>query len=375
MPSIRNILLVLPYYYRAIHEGVARFAREQGWYLNNTFVYGNLPRKATWKGDGVITQVTMSEQINEAFRRLISPDVPILLIGRHILTDNPAIGRLAADHLVEKGFRNLAWMAPSSIAGNQRLKAFEQRLIEKHGRSCLHMALTPTLLDWEQRLETLQAWLSKAPKPLGVFAVQDILAIQVIEAALAAGLRVPDDVAVLGADNDDLICDAAIVPLSSIDCHLERLGYEAAAVMDRHLNGEPLPDHPILIPPKGVVVRQSTDIVAVEHPEVAKALRFIRENFRKDIGIADVVNATALSQRGLYKAFRKHLDSSIGSHILRERLACAQKYLLETNKKITAVALDSGFPGTATFYHAFKREFGMSPRQWRKRHQNVRSDS
>jgi LacI family transcriptional regulator len=204
------------------------------------------------------------------------------------------------------------------------------------------------------------------PRPLAVFAITDDLAADIVSAAALVGLRVPEDVAVLGVQNDELICESLPVSLSSIDNNLEAVGYQAASLLHRHLvHGEPLPDNPVLIAPIGVVERRSTDIFAVRHPDVQMALRFIKQNFRKPIQTEAIVAATSLSQRALYTAFRQVLGLTIHDQVVRERIDLAKRLLLKTDASIESIAADVGFGETRTMYTHFKRDTGAGPKEWR----------
>jgi len=178
-------------------------------------------------------------------------------------------------------------------------------------------------------------------------------------------MRTPEEVAVVGVDNDDLVCECLSVPLSSVHHDLERLGYEGAALLDRLMDGEPAPRQPIRISPKGVVMRKSSDLIAVEHPEVAAALRFIRERYQGPLAVAEVVAATRLSRRGLEKAFHAHVGCTINDEILRVRLTRARELLAHTDQRILAISAATGFSRPQYFRTVFRQATGKTSRQYR----------
>lgn len=178
-------------------------------------------------------------------------------------------------------------------------------------------------------------------------------------------MRTPEEVAVVGVDNDDLVCGCLSVPLSSVHHDLERLGYEGAALLDRLMDGEPAPRQPIRISPKRVVMQKSSDLIAVEHPEVAAALRFIRERYQGPLAVAEVLAVTRLSRRGLEKAFRTQVGHTINDEILRVRLTHAQELLAQNDQRIVAISAATGFFRPQYFRTVFRQATGKTSRQYR----------
>ena len=219
---------------------------------------------------------------------------------------------------------------------------------------------------------TMHRWLvktiSQLPKPLGVMVTADDQALRLLRACDEADLSVPEEVAVLGCDNDPLICDNAPVPLSSVDNDWEGLGYEGAKLLDGLMDGKRAPREPILIAPKGVVMRMSTNIMAVPDANAARALRFIWEKHQQPIGTREVAEASGLSRRALERSFRKHIGCSVGEEILKCRIEHAKKLLLETDLKAHEVAEQAGFSGIVHFSQAFNRITGIRPSYFRREH-------
>ena len=387
----RQVLLLLGVLYQGHLSGISRYAHEAGWVLDNIYAWGGLP-PIWWEGDGIITLITHPKDY-AVFRLL--PRRPLVDLSKgwisnvmppgmrragrgrpRALEDNAQIGRLAAEHFLERGFRHIAlfnfgnyWME------TDRLPAF-RRTIQAAGAQFHEIAYHRHFSLLQPRLareaQAAFQWLTEAirrlPKPVGIFTGTDGIAITLLRACDAAGLRVPEEVAVLGCDNVPLICDFAPVPLSSVDNDLEQQGYAAAQLLDRLMDGHPAPREPILIPPKGVVTRQSTNILAVPHVPVARALRFIWEHYRERIQTPEIAAAVGLSRRGLEKSFQKHLHRTINSEVSRCRIEHAKRLLLTTNLKAYEVAEQSGFSGMLHFSKAFKRIVGVPARRFRRQH-------
>ena len=202
-----------------------------------------------------------------------------------------------------------------------------------------------------------------------IFCYNDCVAADIVDTCIECGIKIPEQVAVLGVDNDPVICDCVQVPLSSVRHDLEGMAYEAAALLDRLMNGEPAPVSPKRITPKGVVTRKSTDILAVEDPDVGNALNYIRDNFRKvNLSVDDVVTHGRVPRRTLERAFRDELQRTILHEILRVRVSHAQRLLETTPNSVTDVAAQSGFASLNHFFRVFRRQTGLTPRTFMQAH-------
>jgi LacI family transcriptional regulator len=198
-------------------------------------------------------------------------------------------------------------------------------------------------------------------------AQSDHRAAYLIGACEAVGLAVPEDVALIGADNDVQACELAAVPMSSVDCNRETLAYEGARLLDRLMRGDRRRRRPIIIAPRGVVVRRSSDIFAVADPAVVRALQFIREHYLEPIGVDHVIQASRTSRCGLYRAFQKHVGRSVGEEIDRQRVEHAKTLLRDTDEKLHSIARRSGFSGPEHFTRVFRRVISEPPSAYRKR--------
>jgi LacI family transcriptional regulator len=366
----REILLALGWYYPQMHRGVARFARDHNWHV--TFDFDD-PIPKHWKGDGVVTLLGMRRDMWPRLWRLKVPIVdlaesrPDIALPR-VTMDNAAIARLAAEYFLDRGYRHFAFVHRWELGVSQRRRDHFRAAIAARGRDC-------HVLSWqqerqqrpdtrEQRHRWLVRRLSALAKPLAVFA-RDNEAVEVLEACFTADLAVPDEVAVLGVDNSEMICDCLRVPLSSIDNNLERIGYEGAALLDRLIRGETAPSSPLYIPPAGIVERRSTDSLATDHPQVQAALRYIRDHSHQPIRMVDLLKHVAMSRSGLEKAFREHYVRAPMEELRHTRLARAKKWLRETDEKIAAIAHLTGFQTIQSLCRTFREQLGQTPKQYR----------
>lgn len=276
--------------------------------------------------------------------------------------DEVAIARLASAHFAERGYRNVAVLGQSgSLPSEERLIAFTEA-----ARAWCPAPPHVRRLPYNQFDEGLAAWVAALPKPIGLFCWNDETAKVAHQLCADAGARVPDDVAILGADNDETICHFLDPELSSIDCNAKRIGYEAAALLDRLMQGRPAPKKPILVPPIGVVTRASTDILALDSPDVVLAIRFIRDHAGAPIAIKDVLDHVAVSRRSLEKQFQRVLGRTPRSELHRVLVDRAKDLLANTDLAIPAVADRCGYARPNHFSTMFRKQTGQSPTAYRR---------
>jgi LacI family transcriptional regulator len=280
---------------------------------------------------------------------------------------------VGAEHLLERGFTELLFYAHAydTHATRKRLEGF-QSAVERAGAR-FHRLIwdeRPRSERGQPRLPWLASKLSALPLPLAVMALNDHVAIEVLEACETAQLRVPERVAVLGVDNDQLVTNLTSVPVSSVDSSRERIGYEAAALLDRLIDGQPKPREPILIPPAGVVTRTSTDILAVTDADVAIAIRYIWAHACEPISVNDVAAETSLSRRRMQDLFLKHVGHTISDEIRRRRVDHAKHLLAETQTKVGLIANQSGFGSAERMSKVFKQVVGLTPHAYRERYRH-----
>lgn len=379
----QRVLLALGWYSIAIHRGITRFAHDAQWVLSGGFVrHGWFP--SPWHGDGVITVLNVHADVDEQVLALGLPTVNIGYGSREgvasVSADSEAVGRMAAEHFASRGFKHFAFFEASRRPGERMRRAGYEASLKSRGHTC-HLIGVPGAEDMGENVPPedvhllLGRQLSELPKPVAVLAEYDDRAIDVMDAALLAGLRVPEQVAVLGVDNDELRCPFAPVPLSSIDNDEERIGYEAARVLHDMMNGQPAPADPIRIPPRRVVVRQSTNILAIPHEHVATALKMIWEHYNEPIDAIRVADEIPLSYPQLHVSFVKYVGHSMADEIKRLRLEHAQQLLITTDAKLSDVAHKSGFGSADRMGRVFVRRLKTSPSDYRLNMKGASSQS
>lgn len=286
-----------------------------------------------------------------------------------VVPDSAAIGRLAAEHLMACGFEDLAYIGYHGAEFSIRRGAGFVRAVRRSGRR-LHFYGHPEQMvrPWS-RLRgavTVRRWLAHLPKPIGLMACNDYLAMVVIGFCHDLGLSVPGDVAVVGVDNDELACDFCSPGLSSVDVNARQIGYRAAELLLTMLGGRRPPRRPIRVPPAGVVKRQSSDVLAIGDPLTAAAIKFLRDHACEGINVADVVAARRLPRRTLEKACRRLLGRSPLAEIHRVQLARARQMLAETDMPVHQVARLAGFRETKRLSAAFRRCLDTTPSAFRR---------
>jgi LacI family transcriptional regulator len=369
----RSILLAFDWFDQRIYEGIFRFAKERAWHLS-PYLVSQRSTPTNWPGDGAIT--CFAKKIAQRIRALHMPKVdisvaPIPQRVPRVVVDNSAIGRLAAEHFLERGFHDFAFYSWPLVYVNQvRREAFFKALaaagVRRRNIHEIHQSPARLLGNWKVHEADIKRQLDKLPRPLAVFAGQDNLGANLIEICHWSGISIPEEVAVLGVDNIELLCRGMMVPMSSIDTRLDELGYAAAEQLERLMDGKlKNTAAPILIPPKGVVTRRSTDVLAVRHSSIVRALAFMKEHSHRPITLGQISERVGMSKRGLEKAFLKHLGSTPAEQLRHLRLAKAKKLLVETDEKIEAIAHECGYSNSSNLGLAFNRDCGMSPRAYR----------
>ncbi|MEI8340616.1 MAG: XylR family transcriptional regulator [Verrucomicrobiota bacterium] len=377
MQRRRDVLLGLTDTHHGYLRAVLRYAKEHHWHLTADMIFtGKIP--VGWRGDGIISFIgyrndladfILSSGLPAVEISFLRPDLPLPKVGGN----NRQIGQLAAQHFLERRFRHFAW-APfmDNSANEERRHAFEET-ISTHGFSCHVLPPmdvvknTSNHRDWAEYRKRLVKELKRLPKPLAIFCHSDYVAFDVVNACADIGLPVPEAVAVMGVDNDILFCESAAVPLSSV-CHdIEGMAYRAAALLDRLMAGGKAPKKNLSLPPRGVVTRRSTDILAVENLEVSRALRFISDEFHNPLlSVSSVVNATKLSRRSIEMGFRTELNRSINDEILRVRLEQVRTRLSTTTLPVSEIAHATGFSSPNYLYRIFRETIGMTPKDYRQ---------
>jgi LacI family transcriptional regulator len=300
-------------------------------------------------------------------------------------TDVKKAGRLAARHLLDRGLRNFGFY--SSSIRNHPADMYEgiRRELGKSARDCRIFDCGPSspedALAHEKQFKRLLAmpgimagtvslgdWLNGLPKPAGIIATTESEAADIIWTCRRQGIRVPEDLAVIGYGNDDTQCILTIPPISSIMVPAREIGYRASALLERMIRGAKPPRKPILFPPLGVAARQSTDLIYAADPDLASASRYIREHLGEPIAVSDIVRHVAVSRRSLERRFVKTFGRTLGDEILRVKIESATSLLLGSDMKVPQIAAKVGLPAYSTFLRKFRHATGLSPAEFRVRH-------
>ena len=373
----KRVLIALGWYDYRLHRGIEKYAQEHSWFLS-----ANLAREKVipwgWEGDGILAWLGAWDELAEFVKRQKKPTVdfsfrrPQLNFAR-VLEDHAHAAHLVAGDFLSRGFSQFIFYSDSANwSYDERGEGFVAE-IERAGRPCfwLKWHKSPSFRtgreQWKQKLTWLGSQLKKVPKPVAVFAANDQHALDVLEACDGAGLVVPDQVAIVGAENYLLAPDAMQIPISSVDTNLEMLGYRGAEMLDRLMRGEAAPREPIRVPAAGLVARRSSDLLAVRHPGVSRSLRFIWEHCQEPISVKDLVSVAAMSRRGLHNAFREHLGRTPGEELHRVRIERGKELLRESDCKIESLANMCGYRSPNSFCVAFKQATGLSPKKFRER--------
>ena len=368
----RKVLVMISPVSAARIAGIARYAREHGWHLMIQDRLGHRP--LAWNGDGIVTALRSDEASVAAVRALMKRGIPVVDVTMsrpdihvaRVTSDHIGIGRLAAQHFEERNFRNVAWFSTGwGNVHSLRYRGLTERypaakwvvedFLPKSRRN-----------DWGAFMRWMAKTLKEAPKPVAALTYDEADAARLLDAAERIGVSVPEELAILSIGHDPIICENQSVPLSSIDQDLERGGYEAAAMLDRLMDGGRPPKEPVLIPPNGICLRRSTDIMASSDPLVKNALDYIAAHISTPLGAAQIADALNVSRNVLDKRFRADLNRSVGEEVKRQRLALAKLLLRNTGKSVSEIAAAAGFCTPSHLANTFRSDTKMTPREYRR---------
>ena len=378
MPKVHRItLLVEPStsYGRDILRGIARYARTRANWLFE-FEHAASSHEVLQYGvpdtDGVILRNVKPETAAKLKKRGLA----VVHVGAErktdefpgVTVDDPSVGRAAARYFIHRGYRRFAACGfPERLFSSARIAAYVAALsgeglaCEEHREPLGVWAGTPV----PERTARLVPWLKTLQGPTALFCCNDEMGRHVAEACRLANVRVPEDVAVLGVDNDEVLCELSNPPLSSVELGAERIGYQAAALLARRLAGKAVPASVRCVAPVGVVTRRSTEHQPIEDPLVSAAVRFIWEHAAEGLDVGELVRAMKVSRRWLELRFQHVLGSSPAAQIREVQIERARKLLAETDLLMPAVASNSGFGDAKLLIAVFRREVGMTPTEYR----------
>ena len=352
---------------RGLLRGIAQYARDRARWSFVLEPGGPEARPPARLGDvdGILALVRTRGDL----RRLRKAGVPWVdldfsltgLAPWPVCVDEAAVADAALDHLLARGLRHVAFVGWKTRTYWETAR--RRRLLQRHPGLRVYRERAG---GWRERQRALGRWLAALPRPSGVIAANDQRGRHVLEAARSAGLRLPDDLAVVGIDNDEVLCEMTVPPLSSVELNTARMGYEGAALLDRRMSGRPVGRRPLRLPPLRVVARRSSDMLAVDDASVAAALRFLRENAHRPIRVADAVRAANVSRKTLELRFRRTLGRTPHDELIGLRLERAADLLARTDWPLKRVAAASGFSYPEHLHAVFRQRKGTTPGEYRK---------
>lgn len=374
LPKVALLIETSNSYARGLLRGIVSYIRENRQWSIYLSEHNRGDRPPTWlskwDGDGIIARIE-----NAAIARVLKEvKIPIVDVSAARMlprlpwfeTDDEEVSRLGFEHLRERGFRSFGFCGdPHFNWSNWRMDHFARRAREAGFGCALYKPSQGYALDDEQQIDDIGRWLRGLPKPAGVMACYDLRGQQVLDACRRHEMAVPDEVAVVGVDNDDLLCELSHPPLTSVIPNTARTGYEAARLLDGLMCGRPAGSEAQLIPPLGIATRQSTDVLAIEDRQLAKAVKFIREQACNGIKVGDVLKAVPQARRILEANFKKTLGRTPHQEIIRVQLERVKRLLSETDLTLEAISERAGFSHVEYLSVAFKREVGTPPSRYR----------
>ncbi|HEV7298152.1 MAG TPA: substrate-binding domain-containing protein [Tepidisphaeraceae bacterium] len=357
---------------RRLIQGILQYARQHGeWkiWVEPRGQHEHLRPPPGWVGHGVIARVSTKSMADElAAMRLPIVNVSGLKLPSvtfpTVTTDPDASTRLAADHFLDRGFQHFAYYGtPRFPAARAHYQSYAD-VLAQHGKSCAFYTPSAGIAGFEAHQADLARWLTTLPKPCAVLC-WGLRGLALLDACASAKLDVPGDVAVLSGDYDDLLCEAATPPLSGIETPSELIGHEAASLLDRLMHDRPIDHQRVLVLPTRVVARQSSDVLAIDDPDMAAALQFIRNHAGEPIDVDAIVASIPCSRRSLERKFERWLGRTPAMEIRRVQLERAKQLLVETDLPIPRVAAASGFGSGMYMSQAFKSAIGLTPLRYR----------
>ena len=361
-------------------EGIAEYAKSK----HKRWVFSFEPRgkydkmllPEGWTGDGVIARITNSDLAEQIIaKRVPAVNVSWFRYGENLIPvctcDETQAAKLAVRYFLDNGYRQFAYCASSLRPSYyDRLGAAYTEYLEKLGYPCVQFAPNnggSPKPDAEAQLRQLSNWLVQLPRPVALLAFDDLQGRLVTEACTQCNLAVPDDIAVLGGEHDELSSRVSTPPLSGIDQSPQEVGFHAANMLDQQLTGKAVATSDVRLPPARIIVRQSTDKVAVDDELLSEAIRYIHRNYATDIRISDILAEIPLSRRALEIGFRHYLGRTPRDEIRRVRVHKALELLSDSDWPVTKIANACGFDRPELLTRAFRREFKATPSEFRKR--------
>ncbi|MEY2599654.1 MAG: Xylose operon regulatory protein [Verrucomicrobiota bacterium] len=376
-PQVAILVETSREYGRGLLRGIMRYQQEHGpWSVFFTPQGLNEPPPpwlARWKGDGILARIN-SPQMAQTILKTGLPAID--LRGALYRTNLPVIGidnrriiQMAMEHFLARGFRRFAFCGTppgEHRYQDERCDVFMQS-VRALGMECAVFEHPRRAVSWEQDQRNLMRWLSRLPKPVALMTCHDDRGQQVLNACLRAHIPVPDQIAVLGVDNDEFLGNLCTPPLSSVDVDASQIGYAAAAMLEALMRGEAPRDPWVLLPPRGIVERRSTSVLAIEDTHMALAARVLRENACSPLTVQEAFRQIPLSRSAAYRRYRKLFPTPPKRQQFLERMARACELLKETMLPVAEVARKLGYQESKYFIAVFRAHTGTTPLQYRKK--------
>jgi LacI family transcriptional regulator len=378
-PRIRRVavMLDLQWTYKrhaAVFTGIQQYAASAGWEtILDEFAHETLAGRRTVY-DGVIARANLA-LAHRAQRRGVPvvnvwPSSPARNTVPGVYPDSTETGRLIAEHLLSRGFLSFATLtAPKNI--DQQLEIEElSRLVQAAGGTCLHQNIPQNpwrnIDSWRRTTRIIDRWLDRWTLPMAVYIGSEAEGRMVVQACRSRGWRVPDDIAIVAGKNEEILCEHPKPSLTSLEIGYDRIGLEAAKLLEQLMDGKAAPAEPLRLPPVGIVLRESTDFYAVSDPHVAAALAYIAAQFHRPIDPDEIARNIGVERRTLQNYFRKSLGRGIAAELRRVRLERVKRELIQSDRPLTELAIAAGFGSLQRLDEVFRREVGTSPREYRK---------
>jgi LacI family transcriptional regulator len=370
-------------YNKNLLRGITRYSKDHGpwtfckmptYYRETLGIDGILKWAREWEADGIIGQFYNGEEVEkftEAKIPVIAQDFKERFTDiPNITGDYHATGELGAEYFLKKGFKNFAFYGFGNIVwSRERAEGFEERVNAAGFDVHYYEHKDSRGIDlWYYKPSALSDWLKSLPKPIALMACDDNQGHHITEAARHAGIRIPDELAVLGVDNDEMVCDLSDPPLSSIELDSEKSGYEAARLMEQMIQEKVCYADDITVKATQVVTRHSTDIFASKDKYIVSALKYIHGNLDKNLKVDQVLKEVPLSRRSLEKRFIMTTGYPVYEYIYNQRIEKFTQKLLETDMTIFEIALDLGLSDSKNIARQFKQIKGVTPMEYRKQH-------
>lgn len=357
-----------------IYAGIKEYSEEYRHFQLEIISYPDQELERGKKFDGIIGRI--SKNCHTAALKANVPmvnvwiDSPVVNRIPGVCVDYRAAGRLSAEHLITRGFKNLAHLGyKDSEASRVHCEGMQEIARKRDCQFSSYEIPTGFAEDeklWENFVEYITEIQAQWHAPLGLGFPFDEIAHPVATICIANHWKIPDELALIGANNETLICNAASPSLSSIDLSYRRCGYEAARLLDHLLNGGKAPDEPIYVPPKELVLRRSSDAYAVSDPLLTKALTYMSQNSHFKITVDDIAKSAGIGRQSLEHRFRKQLQRTVNSELIRLRVSKMKRLLIETEKTVGEISDQAGFSTTANMHVMFKRHTGLTPISYRE---------